>query len=165
MRIAVPTLLVLLFAMQADADDAPISQEATLSFTYPVRAAPVWTADGTFDPSVLVKLIETSTGFGNESAKRLLRIHQFPETGALSITTTIAAHEQIWKLLKQFPSIAAAWGPRDPDYPALLREQELQDDRNHKLSRLAEHLERMRLEALRKRYSIDGVSNPLQEVP
>ena len=117
MRIAIPTLIACLFAAHALADEVTGDNDATLSFTYVVKAAPVWTADGTFDPAVLIKLIETAT------EQKSLRVHQFPKSGALSITTTVAAHDQIWKLLKQFPSLAAAWGPGDPDYPKLLREK------------------------------------------
>jgi len=159
MRATIPTLVALLCAVHAVADDATNVNEATLSFTYVVKAAPVWTADGTFDPAVLIKLIETT------SEQDSLRVHQFPKSGALSITTTIAAHDQIWKLLKQFPTIAVAWGPGDPDYRALLKEQELRVERNRKLNRWSEQLERDRLKTLRKHNCIDVVSDPLNEVP
>ncbi len=159
MRVAILTLMTLFIAAQAVADDVAEVSEATLSFTYVVKATPVWTADGTFDPSVLIKLIEATT------EQKLLRVHPLPKSGALNIRTTIAGHKQIWKLLKQFPSIAAAWGPGNPDYPKLLREEKQQLERSKQMRHFSERLERNRLEALRKRNSIEGISNPVQERP
>ncbi|WP_372719957.1 hypothetical protein [Novipirellula sp.] len=159
MRVAILTLIALFISAEAVADDLTEVSEATLRFTYVVKASPVWTADGTFDPSVLIKLIEATT------EQKLLRVHQLPRSGALSITTTIAGHQQIWKLLKQFPSIAAAWGPGDPDYPKLLREEKQQVERSQQMRRLSERMDRNRLEALRKRNSFDGITNPLKGSP
>lgn len=159
MRVAILTLIALFIAAEAVADDLTEVSEATLSFTYVVKASPVWTADGTFDPSVLIKLIEATT------EQKLLRVHQLPKSGALSITTTIAGHQQIRKLLKQFPSIAAAWGPGDPDYTKLLREEKQQVERSQQMRHLSERMDRNRLEALRKRNSFDGITNPLKGSP
>ncbi len=139
--------------------------DASLQFTYGVRDAPVWTADGKFDPAVLVKLIEASTDFGDASPATAMQIHPFPKSGALSITTTVSAHDQIWKLLKQFPAVAAAWGPGNPDYAKLLEEQAARALRTIELNHLSGKIERDRLRTLRKKHSINAVGDPIRVRP
>ena len=164
MRIIVLTwLLASVFASHAiAAEDATVAGDATLQFTYVVRDAPVWTADGKFDPAVLVKLIEASTDFGDTTPESSLRIRPILKTGALSITTTVAAHDRIWRLLKQFPAVAATWGPGNPDYAKLLEEQAVREQRTIELNHLSNRIERDRIRTLRKKHSIDAIGDPVR---
>ena len=185
LRVAITALLAWHFIAQAVAVDPAFFNEDTLAMTYVVKEAPVWTSDGKFDPTVLVQLIKASVEFGNDPAGRILRIEPDPGNRGVSITTTIAAHYQIYELLKQFPSIAAAG---DPDYPALLREQNqhrqrfkkssqlaesdfpamirgeyLEKQRSRKSGQLLEQLEVNRFKAMRKRSAVDAIPDPLQD--
>ncbi|TWT78672.1 hypothetical protein CA13_00680 [Planctomycetes bacterium CA13] len=164
MRLTALTLLSLSALAPSAASAADVSG-SSLQFTYPVRDAPVWTADGKFDPTVLIKLIEATTDFGDADPQTAMRLHLFPKTGAISITTTVSAHTQIWNLLKQFPALAAAWGPENPDYAKLLDEDAARSKRNRELNQLSNQIERDRLRTLRKNHSPVSLNDPIRGKP
>lgn len=166
MRIAVLAfLLVSRFASHAIAADAAIPGDAKLELTYVVRDAPVWTADGKFDPAVLVKLIEASVDFGEAASASSLRIQPLPQAGALSVRTTVAAHKKIRKLLMQFPAVAKTLGAGDPDYAKLLKGEVQRVKHTMELNQRLERSERDRFRALRKKSSIDAIFDPTEFDP
>lgn len=147
------------------AEEPATPNEPTLHLTYVVRDAPVWTAQGKFDPVVLIKLIEASTDLGDGASTPSIRIHEFPQSGALFIRATVSDHKKILKLLRQFPAVDKALGPDDPNYAELLQDQIEQRERTLELHRLSDQIERDRMQKLLEKHTREPFGDPVVERP
>jgi len=139
--------------------------DTVLMFRYVLNDAPVWTADGKFDPAVLVKLIEATIDLPQNSPKPVFQIHRRSKDAALFVSTTVAGHEQIWELLKQFPAWAATSRSDAPRFSVLLEQQIQRTRRHNELNRIFDGIERDRFDDLRKRHEFGPLNYPVQMRP
>ncbi len=80
-------------------DDEVKRDQTTVVKTYRVSDLPVWTSDGKYDPSVLMRLIQVSVPDW-DSGRTVSTMAPYPQNASVVISTHSKNHDKIVELLE-----------------------------------------------------------------
>ncbi len=133
----------LIFVVPSEASEP--SPNATLRMTYPVKELPVWSANGDYNPKLLIKLLEAAVADSETADGSQVRITAGKSTAVIEVVASIEMHEKIWDVLAELREHKT--GER-PDFKNLFQRQ--QDDVLHQV-KMQSRMYRMEREQLEQR--------------